>query len=65
MGSGPQHLAILAEIRLAERSVNRWMGLSLLLLVALIWGLVEQSRVVGWVQYLARTQVAPRLLEED
>ena len=34
MGSGPQHPAILAEIRLAERSVNRWIGLSLLLLVA-------------------------------
>jgi len=59
--SGPSHPAILAEIRRAERSSARLFWLSMVLLVAVAWCLLELPTVVHGVQVVTRDHLVPML----
>jgi len=63
MSDGPTHPSIQAEVSRATRSARIRMVLSLGVLVALVWALSEQRRVVSWSQAFVRTTL-PRLLQE-
>ena len=65
MPRGPQHPAIQAEVRRAQRWTRVWLGLSVLVLLALSWGLTEHRRVVHWTQELVRTTLPGLLRQAD
>lgn len=47
---GPEHPSIAAELLRLKRSARVRMGLSLVAVGALFWGLHQPARVVGWAQ---------------
>jgi hypothetical protein len=52
-------------VRRAQRWTRVWLGLSVLVLLGLSWGLTEHRRVVDWTQGLVRTTLAGLLRQAD
>ncbi len=62
MAPGPTHPSIQREVRRTVRSARVRMGLSVLILGGVFWGLHHPDQVVVWAQEIVR-EILPGLLQ--
>ncbi len=62
MSQGPTHPSIQGEVRRVVRSARMRMGVSLVVVCGLFWGLHHPERVVTWTQQLVR-DILPGILQ--